>query len=153
MNLSIDEILQKLPHRFPMLLIDRVLELVSRKRIVAIKNVSRNEPFFQNTPAALAIPPTLVIEAMAQAAALFSFADSGDGSRPEHDKSVYYFLGIDKAKFVRDVVPGDQLRIEVEALRLSRAICKYRGNSFVDGELAVSAEILCAVRSSVVARK
>jgi len=148
MGLDIKSIMERLPHRYPMLLIDRVAEIIPQRKITAIKNVSANDPFMA---AGLCMPGPLIIEAMAQAAALFSFADEGRDRRPDQEQAVYYFLGIDGATFVKPVVPGDQLRIEVQAMRLSRAICKYRGQAFVVDELVAEATILCAIRNSPVA--
>jgi len=145
MGLNIQSIMERLPHRYPVLLIDRVTEIIPQHKITAIKNISANDPFMSTGQH---MPVTLIVEAMAQAAALFSFADEGTESRPEQGKAVYYFLGIDDAAFMRPVVPGDQLRIEVQAVRLSRAICKYRGQAFVENELVAEATILCAVRNS-----
>ncbi|CAM4227438.1 3-hydroxyacyl-ACP dehydratase FabZ [Bordetella muralis] len=145
MGLNIKSIMERLPHRYPMLLIDRVTEIIPRQKITAIKNVSTNDPFMA---VGQCMPGTLIIEAMAQSAALFSFADEGTESRPEQGQAVYYFLGIDDARFINPVTPGDQLRIEVQALRLSRAICKYRGQAFVEKDLVAEATILCAVRNS-----
>ncbi|OZI57409.1 3-hydroxyacyl-ACP dehydratase FabZ [Bordetella genomosp. 4] len=145
MDLDIKSIMGRLPHRYPMLLIDYVVEIVPRSKIAAIKNVSANDPFIAHGQC---MPAVLIVEAMAQSAALFSFADEGDERRPEQGKAVYYFLGIDDARFLKPVVPGDQLCIEVKALRLSRAICKYHGQAFVDGQLVAEASILCAIRNS-----
>jgi len=150
MEIDIKGILQRLPHRYPMLLIDRVLEHVPGKSIVAIKNVSINEPFFTgHFPHYPVMPGVLILEAMAQAAALFSFSDEtglqGEGDATE-SQTVYYFVGIDGARFRRPVVPGDQLRIEVNAERLSRAICKYQGVARVDGQVAAEAKLMCAIR-------
>lgn len=145
--LDINQILERLPHRYPMLLIDRVLELESGKRIKAIKNVSINEPFFQgHFPGNPVMPGVLITEAMAQAAALFSFADGVDGQ--EGGKTVYYLVGIDKARFRQPVVPGDQLVIEVSALRLSRSMCKYECKATVAGADVASAELMCAIRNA-----
>ncbi|CAM4093852.1 3-hydroxyacyl-ACP dehydratase FabZ [Kerstersia similis] len=149
MELDIKGILDRLPHRYPMLLIDRVIEMTPGKSIVAIKNVSINEPFFTgHFPDLPVMPGVLILEAMAQAAALFSFSnDSGDDSGiGASNGNVYYYVGIDNARFRRPVVPGDQLRIEVEAVRLSRVICKYKGRSLVDGQVAAEAEFMCAIR-------
>ncbi|MBV7485600.1 3-hydroxyacyl-ACP dehydratase FabZ [Bordetella sp. BOR01] len=145
MDLDIKAVMERLPHRYPMLLIDHVTEIVPQRKITAIKSVSANDPFIAG---GLYMPAPLIVEAMAQAAALFSFADEGNGRRPDQGQAVYYFLGIDAATFLRPVVPGDRLRIEVEALRLSRAICKYRGQAFVEDELVAEATILCAIRNS-----
>lgn len=147
MDLDIKSIMARLPHRYPMLLIDRVVDMVPRQKITALKNVTANDPFISQGQG---MPTSLIIEAMAQSAALFSFSDEHDGNdrRPDQGKVVYYFLGIDDATFLRPVVPGDQLLIEVEAVRLSRAICKYRGQAFVKGDLVAEATILCAIRNS-----
>ena len=145
MELDIKGILERLPHRYPMLLIDRVLEMEAGKRIVAIKNVSINEPFFPgHFPHHPVMPGVLIVEAMAQAAALFSFADGGEAAC---SKTAYYLVGIDGARFRKPVVPGDQLRIEVDALRLSRTICKYNGRATVDGQLVAEAKLMCAIRT------
>jgi 3-hydroxyacyl-[acyl-carrier-protein] dehydratase len=142
--ITIEEIRQFLPHRYPFLLVDRVLEWEKDTRIVALKNVTANEPFFQgHFPHISVMPGVLVIEAMAQAAALLSLKSMGlvnDG------KSVYYFVGIDGARFKRPVTPGDQLRLEVEQLRVSRGLGKFKGVARVDGEIASEAELLCALR-------
>ena len=146
MELDIKGILERLPHRYPMLLIDRVIEMEPGKSIVAIKNVSINEPFFPgHFPHHPVMPGVLILEAMAQAAALFSFSDES-GLRCEDHRTVYYFVGIDGARFRRPVVPGDQLRIEVDAERLSRSICKYQGRAKVDGQLVAEAKLMCAIR-------
>lgn len=153
LELNTAEIMARLPHRYPMLLIDRVLELVPKQRIVAIKNVSASDSFFAGSvhPSCLAMPATLIIEAMAQGAALFSFAedslDGGSDERPASGGVVYYFLGIDDAEFFDPVVPGDCLRIEVQALRLSRGICKYQGCGFVGDRRVAQATLLCAIRA------
>ena len=146
MKLDIKEIMARLPHRYPMLLIDRVLEMVPGKSIVAIKNVSMNEPFFQgHFPHHPVMPGVLIIEAMAQAAALFSF--EGDSSvNPADQKTTYYLVGVDGARFRRPVVPGDQLRLEVSADRLSRTMCKYSACATVDGLEVASAKLMCAIR-------
>jgi len=146
MKLDIKEIMERIPHRYPMLLIDRVLDMVPGKSIVAIKNVSMNEHFFSgHFPHHPVMPGVLIIEAMAQAAALFSFPDERD---PEHGhkKTAYYLVGVDGARFRRPVVPGDQLRIEVTADRISRSICKYTGCATVDGQEVAAAKLMCAIR-------
>ncbi|MFC4274228.1 3-hydroxyacyl-ACP dehydratase FabZ [Achromobacter aloeverae] len=148
MELDIKGILDRLPHRYPMLLIDRVLDIQPGKSIVALKNVSINEPFFTgHFPHHPVMPGVLILEAMAQAAALFSFADENALAKDEENTTVYYFVGIDGARFRRPVVPGDQLRIEVDAERLSRSICKYSGRALVDGQLVAEAKLMCAIRS------
>ena len=123
-----------LPHRYPILLVDRVLELVPGKRVVAIKNVTRNEPFFDgHFPGNPIMPGVLVIEAMAQTAGLLLHEIE------DRDRRVLFFSGIEKARFRRPVVPGDQLRMEVESLRLRTVHSRFRGRATVDGELAVEA--------------
>lgn len=124
-----------LPHRYPILLVDRVLELVPGKRVVAIKNVTRNEPFFDgHFPGNPIMPGVLVIEAMAQTAGLLLLHEIED-----RDRRVLFFSGIERARFRRPVVPGDQLRMEVESLRLRTVHSRFRGRATVDGELAVEA--------------
>jgi 3-hydroxyacyl-[acyl-carrier-protein] dehydratase len=148
MELDIKAIMERLPHRYPMLLVDRVLEMVPGKSIVALKNVSINEPFFEgHFPHLPVMPGVLIVEAMAQAAAIFSFA-SEDGSQClDTSKTAYYLVGVDGARFRRPVVPGDQLRLEVQAERLSRTICKYKGLALVDGQEVAEATLMCAIRS------
>jgi 3-hydroxyacyl-[acyl-carrier-protein] dehydratase len=130
-----------------MLLVDRVLEMVPGKSIKALKNVSINEPFFTgHFPHHPVMPGVLILEAMAQAAAIFSFADE-TGLKPVDGEAVYYFVGIDGARFRKPVLPGDQLIIEVEAERLGRTICKYQSKAFVDGAVVAEAKLMCAIRS------
>jgi 3-hydroxyacyl-[acyl-carrier-protein] dehydratase len=144
MALDIRAILEHLPHRYPMLLVDRVLEVEPGKRIVAIKNVTINEPFFNgHFPHLPVMPGVLQIEALAQAAGILSFQTMG---RVSDDRSVYYFVGIDGARFKRPVVPGDQLRLEVEILKVARSIWKYSGRALVDGQVSAEAELMCTLR-------
>lgn len=146
MELDIKQIMERLPHRYPMLLVDRVLEMVPGKSIVAIKNVSMNEPFFTgHFPHHPVMPGVLIIEAMAQAAALFSF-EGNDEVNPANNKIAYYLVGVDGARFRRPVVPGDQLRLEVTADRISRTMCKYTARATVDGQEAAEAKLMCAIR-------
>ena len=143
--MDINEILSYLPHRYPFLLIDRVLEIEEGKRIVAIKNVTMNEPFFPgHFPGHPVMPGVLIIEAMAQAAALLSFKSSG--VKPD-ENLVVLFAGIDNVRFKRQVVPGDQLVFEAEILQAKRNIYKYKGVARVDGQLATEAELMCAVKT------
>ena len=143
-NVDINEILKYLPHRYPFLLIDRVIELELDKRIVALKNVTYNEPHFTgHFPHLPVMPGVLVLEAMAQAAGVLSFATMG---RRSDDNSVFYFAGIDDARFKRPVVPGDQLRLEVDILRKSRMLWKFKGTATVDGQVVAEAELMCALR-------
>ncbi len=147
MELDIKEIMARLPHRYPMLLVDRVLEMVPGKSIVAVKNVSINEPFFEgHFPHHPVMPGVLIIEAMAQAAALFSFEGNPEVN-PADKKIAYYLVGVDEARFRRPVVPGDQLRLEVTADRISRSICKYTGTALVDGKEVAAAKLMCAIRA------
>lgn len=143
--MDIHEILDYLPHRYPMLLVDRVLEVVPGERIVALKNVSINEPFFPgHYPHHPVMPGVLVIEALAQTAAILSFKTLG--GKPD-DKSVYYFVGIDGARFKRPVSPGDQLIFEVSILANKRGIWKFAAQAKVSGQIAAEAELMCTVRS------
>ena len=143
--MDIQEILAHLPHRFPMLLVDRVLECEPGKRILAIKNVTINEPFFSgHFPHHPVMPGVLIVEAMAQAAAILSFRTLG--TKPD-DKSVYYFVGIDGARFKRPVCPGDQLLLEVLLERNVRGIWKFDAKARVGEALAAEAKIMCTVRA------
>jgi 3-hydroxyacyl-[acyl-carrier-protein] dehydratase len=142
--MTIEEIKEYLPHRFPFLLVDRVLSFEAGKRIVALKNVSVNEPFFPgHFPHYAVMPGVLIVEAMAQAAAILSLKTIG---HKNDGKWVYYFVGIDGARFKRPVVPGDQLRIEVDAGRSSRSIAKFTAVAKVGDAIAAEAELLCALR-------
>ena len=144
-QMDIHEILQHLPHRYPFLLIDRVLSVEPGKSIVALKNVSINEPFFPgHYPHHPVMPGVLIIEAMAQAAALLSF--KSQGTRPD-DNSVYYFVGIDNARFKRPVSPGDQLILKVEIMRNLRGLWKFSAVAEVDGQVAAQAELMCTMRN------
>jgi 3-hydroxyacyl-[acyl-carrier-protein] dehydratase len=140
-SLGITEIMEILPHRYPLLLIDRVVELVRMQRIVAIKNVTINEAFFQgHFPTYPIMPGVLIVEAMAQAGGALLLTEIPD----RHDKLVL-FTGIDQAKFRAPVVPGDQVRIEVEVLKMRSRGATMRGNAYVDGKLVCEAEIKCQV--------
>lgn len=143
MELRAAEILKILPHRYPFLLIDRVIEVDGDRRLVALKNVSINEPFFQgHFPSAPVMPGVLTIEAMAQAGAVMGLIHS----KPEDVKdAVVYFMGIDEARFRRPIVPGDQLRIVVTVLRRKAIVWKMRGEVWVDQELAAEATLLSSI--------
>jgi len=142
--LNIEEILEYLPHRYPFLLIDRVIECELGKRIRALKNVSVNEPYFNgHFPYYKVMPGVLIVEAMAQAAAILSFRTMG--IKPD-DKSVYYFAGIDRARFKKPVMPGDQLVLEVSIERTVRSVVKYAGKAYVGDVLVAEAELLCTLR-------
>ena len=144
-TMDIHQIIKKLPHRYPFLLVDRVLELEKDVRIKALKNVTINEPFFNgHFPNRPVMPGVLMLEALAQASALLSFSSEGeesDGSR------LYYFAGIDGARFKRIVEPGDQLILESKIERKKASIYKYSTRATVNGELAVEAELMCTVRA------
>ncbi len=144
--LNIQQIKQYLPHRYPMLLVDRVLDWDSGKSISAIKNLTVNEEFFNgHFPHKPVMPGVLMIEAMAQTAALLSFLTMD--VKPD-ENSVVYFVGIDNARFKRPVEPGDQLRMDVQVVRVSRGIWKYRAVGSVDGKIAVEADLMCTIRSA-----
>lgn len=143
--MDIHQILKQLPHRYPILLVDRVLEIEKGKRIKAIKNVTINEPFFNgHFPHRPVMPGVLMLEALAQAAALLSFATMG--VTPD-DKTVYYFAGIDSARFKRPVEPGDQLTLDVELDRVRAGIYKFKARASVGEEVAVEAELMCTMRT------
>ncbi len=142
--MDIHQILEYLPHRYPILLVDRVLDIVPGERITALKNVSMNEPFFPgHYPHHPVMPGVLIVEAMAQTAAILSFKTMGD--KPD-DKSVYYFVGIDNARFKRPVSPGDQLIMEVAITLNKRGMWKFSAQAKVDGQVACEAELICTVR-------
>lgn len=143
--MDIYQILKKLPHRYPILLVDRVLELESGKRIRALKNVSVNEPYFVgHFPYRPVMPGVLMVEALAQAAALLAFETLG--IEPD-DKSVFYFAGIDNVRFKRPVEPGDQLMLDVTLERAKAGIYKFSGQARVGEAIAVEADLLCTMRS------
>jgi len=142
--MDIYQILKKLPHRYPMLLVDRVVHLEPGKDIKALKNVSINEPYFNgHFPNRPVMPGVLMIEALAQTAGLLSFATLGVELAEDQ---VFYFVGIDGARFKRPVQPGDQLILDVQLERSKAGIFKFKGQASVDGELAVEAELMCTMR-------
>lgn len=142
--MDIHQILRKLPHRYPILLVDRVVEFEKGHRIRALKNVTINEPFFSgHFPHRPVMPGVLILEAMAQAAALLSL--ESEGVTPD-DQTVYYFAGIDGARFKRPVEPGDQLMIDVTLERARAGIFKFKGITRVDEEVACEAELMCTIR-------
>ena len=146
MKLDIIKILQLMPHRYPILLVDRVLELEPGVRISAIKNVSVNEPFFQgHFPGHPVMPGVLMIEALAQAAAVLTYVTMKT-SYPEG--TLFLFAGIDGARFKRPVGPGDQLRLDVTMDRIKRGVGKCTCRARVDGELACEAELMCALHKA-----
>lgn len=137
---DIQAIQKILPHRFPFLLVDRVLELEINKRVVAIKNVTINEPFFQgHFPGHPIMPGVLVIEAMAQVGGICFLVD------PANEGKILYLAGVDNARFRKPVLPGDQIRFETEVLSLRPKIGKIHGKAIIDGKVAVEAELTCAI--------
>jgi len=138
---GINEIMKFLPHRYPFLLVDRIVELEPEKRIVGLKNVTINEPFFQgHFPGAPVMPGVLIIESMAQVAGVMIYRDL-----PDKEKKLIYFTGIEDAKFRRPVLPGDQLRIEMELLNRRSNFGKMQGRATVDGKLVAEAVVLFAI--------
>lgn len=138
--MHIQDILQRLPHRYPIILVDRVLELEPGTRIVALKNVSANEPHFQgHFPGLPIMPGVLILEAMAQAGAIAML------SVPENDGKIGLFTGLDDVRFRRQVTPGDQLRLEVEIKQVRGRLGKGKGKAFVDGKLVAEAELMFAL--------
>jgi len=144
MTMDIHGILRKLPHRYPFLLVDRVLELEKGQRIKAIKNVTINEPFFVgHFPRRPVMPGVLMLEALAQAAAVLAFESLG--AEPDDD-TVYYFASVENARFRRPVEPGDQLVLEANLGRMKAGIFKFSARALVGEETAVDAELTCAMR-------
>ncbi|TVQ73415.1 MAG: 3-hydroxyacyl-[acyl-carrier-protein] dehydratase FabZ [Oceanospirillales bacterium] len=142
--MDVNEIRKYLPHRYPFLLVDRVIELVPGESIVAIKNVTVNEPFFNgHFPDHPVMPGVLLVEAMAQAAGILGFKTM---DKTPQDGSIYYFVGADDLRFKRPVVPGDQVKLEANVLSERRGIWKFGVKASVDGQLVCSATILCADR-------
>ena len=143
-TMDINEIMRLLPHRYPFLLVDRVLECEAGQRIKAVKNVTLNEPFFQgHFPGYPVMPGVLVIEAMAQVSAILAYVTRGE----RHDaKSLLFFAGIDDARFKRPVFPGDQLVLESVELNVVRSVFKFAAKASVGGELVAEARLMAAVR-------
>lgn len=143
-QVDIHRVLEILPHRYPFLLIDRVLDWTKDQKLTAIKNVTINEPFFQgHFPKHPVMPGVLILEAMAQACGVLSFL--GEESLTSNS-GLILFVGIDKARFKRQVIPGDQLRFEVSIVRKMRGIWMYKGEAFVGEEMAATAELMCAYK-------
>jgi beta-hydroxyacyl-ACP dehydratase FabZ len=137
--MTINQIMQLLPHRYPMLLVDRVLEIEDGKRIVGLKNVTVNEPFFQgHFPGAPIMPGVLIVEAMAQCGGILFLKEMGGA----HQSKLFYFGGIDKARFRKPVVPGDQLIMEIEVLQRRASTARLRGVAKVEGSVVAEAEML-----------
>jgi 3-hydroxyacyl-[acyl-carrier-protein] dehydratase len=142
--MNINEIMALLPHRYPLLLVDRVLELVPNERILAYKNISVNEEVFNgHFPGAPIFPGVLTIEALAQASGILGFASTNTTA---DDGKLYLFAGVDKVRFKRTVVPGDQLMLSSEVEAIKRNIWRFRTTATVDGEIACQATLLCAYR-------
>jgi len=142
--MDIQEILRTLPHRYPIIMIDRVLEVEAAKRIVALKNVSINEPVFSgHFPGYPVMPGVLILEALAQAAAILAIVTWGDTRPKDH---IYYFAGIDHARFKRPVEPGDQLQLVVDFKRELRGIVFFKAQALVQGQVACEADLMCAYR-------
>lgn len=143
-SIDVREIMRYLPHRYPFLLVDRIVEFEADKRVLAIKNVTINEPFFmghfEHYPV---MPGVLIIEALAQAAGVLAIRSAG-AERKENE--LYFFVGIDNARFRRQVIPGDQLILEAVQLQSKRGIAKYKAIARVGDEVACEAEIMCAQR-------
>jgi beta-hydroxyacyl-ACP dehydratase FabZ len=139
--MDVVEIQGILPHRYPFLLVDRILEIEPGKRIVGIKNVTVNEEFFQgHFPGKPVMPGVLIVEAMAQVGGVLLLQNI-----PDREKKLVYFMGIDEARFRKPVVPGDQIRFEIEVIRLKTSTCKLQGRAFVDGQLVAEAIIMSAM--------
>lgn len=144
--LNVNDIRKILPHRYPMLLVDKVLDWEAGKKITAIKNVTANEEFFNgHFPHYPVMPGVLIIEALAQTAAIFAFMSAGAKLA---DDAIVYFATIDNARFKRPVEPGDQLVMEAELIRNMRGMWKFKTVGSVDGQVAVEAEVMCAIRGS-----
>ena len=142
--MDINEIKNLLPHRYPFLLVDRVLEFNPGESLVAIKNVSVNEPYFQgHFPEKPVMPGVLIIEALAQATGLLAFSTGNKGAERE---TLYYLVGIDNARFKQPVIPGDQLRLEVTVTKQKRGIWVFDTRATVDGKVAATAVIMCTER-------
>ena len=140
MEMDIHKVLELLPHRYPFLLVDKVLECIANESLVAIKSVSYNEPFFAgHFPSRPVMPGVLILEAMAQATGLLAFYSL---QRKPEDGVMYYLVGVDKARFKRPVTPGDQLRLEVHLQRRIRDIYRFSGVATVSGEIVSTAEFM-----------
>ena len=141
--IDINEIKKYIPHRYPFLLVDKIIEMEKGKRVVGIKNVTTNEPFFQgHFPKFPVMPGVLIIEGMAQTACVFASIEMEKNS-----DSIAYFMGIDKAKFRKPVVQGDQLRFELDVIKRRGTIYRFRGNAFVEGKLVAEAEVMAMLES------
>lgn len=140
--MDINEIMKYLPHRYPFLLVDRILEIEEGKRIVGMKNITVNEPFFQgHFPGHPIMPGVLLVEAMAQVGCILAFKTLNVTA----ETNVVYFMGIDGARFRKPVLPGDQVRLELEILKRRGPVWSFKGNAFVDGQLVAEAELLATI--------
>lgn len=143
-KMNIHEILEHLPHRYPFILVDKVISMELGKEIIAVKNVTVNEPFFPgHFPYHPVMPGVLIVEAMAQAAALLSFKTMD--TKP-NEESVYYFAGIDDARFKKPVGPGDQIILNVKIDRILKGIWRYKGVATVDDEVVAEANMMCILK-------
>lgn len=142
--MDINKVLKMLPHRYPFLLVDRVIEFEKDHRLVALKNVTYNEPFFNgHFPIKPVMPGVLIVEAMAQATALLALESEG---KEINERTIYLFVGIDKARFKRQVEPGDALHLDVTLNKMKRGMGFFSGKALVDGQVVASAEIMCTAR-------
>ena len=142
-NFDIQQVMQLLPHRYPFLLIDRVQECIPGEKLVALKNVTINEPFFQgHFPSQPIMPGVLILEALAQATGLLSFCSMGE----EHENKLYMLVGVDKARFRGQVIPGDQLTLTVTLKRHMRGIWMYQGEARVNGDVVAEGEFMCSAQ-------
>ena len=145
-TLDIYEILQHLPHRYPFLLIDRVTECKVGDRLVGYKNVTYNEPYFLgHFPNKVVMPGVLIIEALAQATGILAFRTNG---QVPDENSLYYLVGVDGVRFKQPVIPGDQLKLEVDLIKTKRGVWKFNGVASVDGKVVCTAELMCAEREA-----
>jgi len=145
-TLDIYEILEHLPHRYPFLLIDRVIECKVGERLVGYKNVTYNEPYFQgHFPNKEVMPGVLIIEALAQATGILAFRTNGE---VPDENSLYYLVGVDGVRFKQPVIPGDQLKLEVDLIKTKRGVWKFNGVASVDGKMVCTAELMCAEREA-----
>lgn len=141
--LDVNKIMEYLPHRYPFLLVDKVVGLEPGKSLTGIKNVTYNEPFFQgHFPQKPIFPGVLIIEAMAQATGLLAFATEGEAP----DGNIFYLVGVDNARFKQPVIPGDQLVLEAEFVKATRGVWKFVAKAKVDGKVVASADLMCAMR-------
>lgn len=151
MKMNINDVKNYLPHRYPFLLIDKVLELELGKSIVAIKNVTFNEPQFSgHFPAQPIMPGVLIIEALAQATGILAF--KSEVGKPI-DGQIYMLVGIDKVRFKQIVIPGDQIRLEVEVLTVKRGIWKFQCRALIDGKIVTCAELMCTQKTAIQSEK